>query len=89
MLAEVGPGSYTKRPDILDRTADGLPRLVPLRGTTSASVSGRDPDPRGLPVIGADGHVAGIDGKVDRNAFFGTPEQWQAFLNPGQTTALR
>ena len=60
MLAEVGPGSYTKRPDILDRTADGLPRLVPLRGTTSASVSGRDPDPRGLPVIGADGRVAGI-----------------------------
>ena len=37
----------------------------------------------------ADGRVAGIDGKVDRNAFFGTPEQWQAFLNPGQTTALR
>jgi photosynthetic reaction center H subunit len=59
MKAEVGPGSYTMRPDILDRTADGLPRLVPLRGGGSATVSGRDPDPRGLPVIGADGRVAG------------------------------
>ena len=36
----------------------------------------------------ADGHVPGIDGKVDRNAFFGTPEQWQAFLEP-ERTALR
>ena len=60
MRAEVGPGSYAKRPDILDRTADGAPRLVPLRGSASASVSGRDPDPRGLPVVGADGRVAGI-----------------------------
>jgi photosynthetic reaction center H subunit len=59
MLAEVGPGSYTKRPDILDRTFDGAPRLIPLRDSTAASVSGRDPDPRGLPVIGADGRVAG------------------------------
>ncbi len=59
MKAEVGPGSYTMRPDILDRTEDGLPRLVPLRANVSASVSGRDPDPRGLPVIGADGLVAG------------------------------
>jgi photosynthetic reaction center H subunit len=59
MKAEVGPGSYTMRPDILDRTEDGLPRLVPLRASATASVSGRDPDPRGLPVIGADGLVAG------------------------------
>jgi lysozyme len=29
----------------------------------------------------ADGHIPGIDGHVDRNAFYGTPEQWQAFLN--------
>jgi len=59
MKAEVGPGSYTMRPDIPDRTAHGLPRLVPLRDAANASVSGRDPDPRGLPVIGADGRVAG------------------------------
>ena len=28
----------------------------------------------------ADGHIAGIDGKVDRNVFYGTPEQFQSFL---------
>jgi photosynthetic reaction center H subunit len=60
MQAEVGPGSYAMRPDIVDTTFDGAPRLVPLRGTTTASVSSRDPDPRGLPVIGADGQTAGI-----------------------------
>ena len=28
----------------------------------------------------ADGRVPGIDGKVDRNVFYGTDEQWAAFL---------
>jgi photosynthetic reaction center H subunit len=59
MHAEVGPGSYAMRPDIPDRTFDGAPRLVPLRVAASASVSGHDPDPRGRPVLGADGKVAG------------------------------
>jgi lysozyme len=27
----------------------------------------------------SDGRVPGIDGKVDRNAFYGSPEQWRAF----------
>ncbi len=30
----------------------------------------------------ADGHITGIDGKVDRNVFYGTPQQWEAFLRP-------
>ncbi len=30
----------------------------------------------------ADGHVPGIEGHVDRNAFYGTRAQWEAFLNP-------
>ena len=30
----------------------------------------------------ADGHIPGIAGKVDRNAFSGTQEQWEAFVNP-------
>jgi lysozyme len=29
----------------------------------------------------ADGAIPGIDGHVDRNAFYGTREQWQAFLD--------
>ena len=30
----------------------------------------------------AGGHIPGIAGKVDRNAFSGTQEQWEAFVNP-------
>ncbi len=29
----------------------------------------------------SDGRVPGIDGKVDRNAFYGSREQWQAFID--------
>ena len=29
----------------------------------------------------SDGRVPGIEGKVDRNAFYGSDEQWQAFLD--------
>ena len=38
MRAEVGPGSYARRPDIVDTTVDGAPRLVPLRGALFAGV---------------------------------------------------
>jgi lysozyme len=30
----------------------------------------------------SDGHVPGIQAKVDRNAFFGNADQWEAFLGP-------
>ena len=30
----------------------------------------------------ADGTIPGIEGHVDRNAFFGTHAQWETFLNP-------
>lgn len=59
MLAGIGPGSYAQRSDIADTTAEGELRIVPLRVAPSFEVSHRDPDPRGLPVIGADGAVAG------------------------------
>ena len=59
MLAAVGPGSYADRADIADTTVDGALRIVPLRAAADFSVSSHDPDPRGLPVIGADGLVAG------------------------------
>ena len=68
MLAAVGPGSYSDRADIADTTVDGELRIVPLRAAPSFEVSGHDPDPRGRPVIGADGAVAGVvrDLWVDR-----------------------
>lgn len=59
MLAAVGPGSYSDRADIEDTTVEGMPRIVPLRAAPSFEVSVHDRDPRGLPVIGADGVVAG------------------------------
>jgi photosynthetic reaction center H subunit len=60
MLAAVGPGSYSDRADLPDTTVDGEDRIVPLRAAPGFEVSGHDPDPRGLPVIGADGAVAGV-----------------------------
>lgn len=68
MLAGIGPGSYSDRADLADTTVDGDARIVPLRVAPSFEVSGHDPDPRGLPVLGADGAVAGVvrDLWVDR-----------------------
>ena len=68
MLAGVGPGSWAHRADLVDTTAEGEPRLVPLRDSTDFSVSRRDPDPRGLPVIAFDDEIAGtvVDVWVDR-----------------------
>ncbi len=59
MLAAVGPGSYSDRADIPDTTLEGDARIVPLRAAPTFEVAHRDADPRGLPVIGADGAVAG------------------------------
>ena len=68
MLAGVGPGSYAMRPDTPDLTFDDHARIVPLRIATALGVDVKDTDPRGLPVIGHDGLVAGTvtDPWVDR-----------------------
>ncbi len=69
MLAGVGPGAYAQREDIPDLTFEGQPRLVPLRAAEGYDVDSHDPDPRGLPVYGADGQVGGtvVDLWVDRS----------------------
>ncbi|MEI8302377.1 MAG: photosynthetic reaction center subunit H [Burkholderiales bacterium] len=59
MLAGVGAGAWANRADKPDLTAHGDVKIVPLRVATSYQVSGNDPDPRGLPVMGADGVQAG------------------------------
>jgi len=59
MLAGVGPGSYAKRPQVPDLTFDGVPRIVPMRVATEFTVASQDVDPRGLPVVGADGELGG------------------------------
>jgi photosynthetic reaction center H subunit len=55
----VGPASYALRSDKADVTFDGLLRIVPLRVAKGYFLESRDPDPRGMPVYGADGAVAG------------------------------
>jgi photosynthetic reaction center H subunit len=59
MKDAIGPGSYANRADTPDRTIDGKPRIVPMRSAESFHIDRRDPDPRGMPVMGADGKSAG------------------------------
>jgi photosynthetic reaction center H subunit len=59
MLGNVGPGSYTNRMDVAERMWDGSTLIVPLRAAAGSGVSTKDTDPRGLPVVGADGVVGG------------------------------
>jgi photosynthetic reaction center H subunit len=69
MLAAVGPGSYSDRADLPDTTIDGTLKLVPLRDARDFDVASQDPDPRGMPVVGADGQIGGTvrDLWVDRS----------------------
>jgi photosynthetic reaction center H subunit len=69
MLDGVGPAAYANRPEEPDRTVDGALKIVPLRVAKDFSVEARDPDPRGMAVIGADGAVGGVvvDAWVDRS----------------------
>lgn len=69
MADGVGPATYAERADRPDMTLEGHVRLAPLRVATDHVVASRDPDPRGMPVLGADGVVGGTvrDLWVDRS----------------------
>ncbi len=60
MQAGVGAGAYANRADTPDLMGDGSPKIIPLRAAKGWGVSGNDPDPRGLPVMGGDHVQAGI-----------------------------
>jgi photosynthetic reaction center H subunit len=68
MIDGVGPASYALRANVPDTTHEGHTRIAPLRVATTHTIDLRDPDPRGMKVIGADGLVAGTvsDAWVDR-----------------------
>ena len=68
MLDGVGPGAWADREDKPELTMENIPAIVPLRVTPATTLAARDPDPRGMPVIGADGEIGGIcvDVWVDR-----------------------
>jgi photosynthetic reaction center H subunit len=68
MTDGVGPGSYATRANTPEVTHEGHLRMVPLRSATKYSIEERDPDPRGMAVVGADRETAGevVDVWIDR-----------------------
>jgi photosynthetic reaction center H subunit len=60
MTSGVGPGSYALRAEEPDLTVDGLPKIVPISSAGEFTLEARDPDPRGMPVVGADGALGGM-----------------------------
>jgi photosynthetic reaction center H subunit len=71
MVDGVGPGAYALRADEPDLTYDGKPKIVPLRVAPDYYLESRDPDPRGMKVLGADGLVGGVvkDVWVDQSEY--------------------
>ncbi|MFZ9070789.1 MAG: photosynthetic reaction center subunit H [Burkholderiaceae bacterium] len=69
MTSGIGPGAFTQRSTKPDMTAEGHVRIVPLREAPGFSLAEQDLDPRGLPVLGADGQQGGTvtDVWVDRS----------------------
>lgn len=59
MLDCVGPGAYAQRADEPEHTIEGTPKIFPLRAAPAYGVSPKGPDPRGMPIVGADGEVGG------------------------------
>ena len=55
----VGAGAWTPRADHPDTDYEGLPKIQPVRVATDFGVERGSIDPRGLPVMGADGVSGG------------------------------
>ena len=68
LLSGLGPSAWANRADVPDLTVHGEPKIVPMRVAQNFFIEPRDPDPRGMPVLGFDGHAAGVvtDVWVDR-----------------------
>ncbi len=67
----VGPASWAQRAKRPDLTLHGQPKIVPLRVATDFSIDRKDPDPRGMKVVGADRKTAGTvsDVWIDRGEY--------------------
>lgn len=68
MLSGRGPAAWADRADVPDLTVHGEPKVVPMRAAPNFFIEPRDPDPRGMAVLGADDVEAGTvtDLWVDR-----------------------
>ena len=70
MVDGIGPASYAMRVDHPELCFDdGGPKILPLRTARDFWLATEDPDPRGMPVVAADGQVAGtiVDVWIDRS----------------------
>lgn len=68
LLSGLGPAAWANRADVPDLTVHGEPKIVPMRVAPNFYIEPRDPDPRGMRVLGLDDEVAGVvvDVWVDR-----------------------
>jgi photosynthetic reaction center H subunit len=68
MIDGIGPGAWAQRADVADTTVEGDLRIVPLSQAPGFGLSRKDPNPVGMPVIGADGQIGGevVELWVDR-----------------------
>jgi photosynthetic reaction center H subunit len=71
MVDGVGPAAYAERATGPDLTMAGAVKIVPLRLANDFHLEERDPDPRGMLVVGVDGVPAGTvtDVWVDRSEY--------------------
>ena len=76
LLAGVGPGAWNARVDRPDRDVDGHLKVRPLSALPDFGVSGKDPDPRGKPLVDAYGDPAG----VVRDLWLDVPEMLFRYL---------
>ncbi len=88
MADGVGPAAWAERTDHPDLTVEGQDKIVPLRIAPEFHVEPNDPDPRGLPVLGADDVRAGVisDLWVDRSEFYF--RYYEVKLDDGRTVLL-
>lgn len=88
MVDGIGPAAWTNRMDVCDHMLDGSPKIVPLRTAGDFSIATQDRDPRGMPVIGADGLEAGkvVDLWVDKMEMLF--RYYEVRTNSGRTVLL-
>lgn len=55
----VGPAAYAQRSNWADVDMEGRPRIVPMSSDAEYTIASRDPDPRGMAVVAADGKIVG------------------------------
>lgn len=60
----VGPASWAERARHPDLTMEGHPKIVPIDQSHGFSIVRNDRDPRGMPVFGCDGVMAGVVSNV-------------------------